>query len=129
MNQRSADRSRLYAAKNRSTMSPQKRVGNSSKDRYLVMGSPTRMTQEQKFHEAKRILDTHINYLSKGCYYFFRDGLGKFDETAMQLLRAYNNHENSEQLVHSLMDHYDSQEVSYSKKNARSAKVIANDWL
>ena len=46
MNQRSADRSRLYAAKNRSTMSPQKRVGNSSKDRYLVMGSPTRMTQE-----------------------------------------------------------------------------------
>ena len=47
----------------------------------------------------------------------------------MQLLRAYNNHENSEQLVHSLMDHYDSQEVSYSKKNSRSAKVISNDWL
>ena len=47
----------------------------------------------------------------------------------MQLLRAYNNHENSEQLVHSLMDHYDSQEVSYSKKNVRSAKVIASDWM
>ena len=44
-------------------------------------------------------------------------------------MRAYNNHENSETLVHSLMDHYDGQEVSYSKKNARSAKVIANDWL
>lgn len=47
----------------------------------------------------------------------------------MQLLRAYNNHENSETLVHSLMDHYDGQEVTFSKKNARSAKVIANDWL
>ena len=45
------------------------------------------------------------------------------------MLRSYNNHENSETLVHSLMDHYDGQEVSYSKKNARSAKVIANDWL
>ena len=41
------------------------------------------MTQEQMFHEAKRILDTHINYLSKGCYYFFRDALGRFDERAM----------------------------------------------
>ena len=47
----------------------------------------------------------------------------------MSLLRVYNNHENSEQLVHSLMDHYDSQEVTVNKRQARSAKVIANDWM
>ena len=59
-------------------------MGSSSRDdRYMNQNSPTRMTQEQMFHEAKRILDTHINYLSKGCYYFFRDALGRFDERAM----------------------------------------------
>ena len=121
MKGRTPDRSRASGINNRSP--PKKRMGSNSKDRYLVQDSPTRVTQEQKFHEAKRILDTHINYLSKGCYYFFRDALGKFDESAMALLRVYNNHENSEQLVHSLMDNYDSREVVVSRaKNTRSAK-------
>lgn len=66
------------------------------KDRYLKQNSPTRMTQEQQHTEAKRILDMHINYLSRGCYYYFRDAIARYGDDEMTLLRNYRNHESSD---------------------------------
>jgi len=66
------------------------------KDRYIRQGSPTKMSQEQHFTESKRILDMHINYLSRGCYYYFRDAIARFDDDAMALLRSYRHHESSD---------------------------------
>lgn len=74
------------------------------------------MTQEQQFIEAKRILDMHINYLSRGCYYHFRDAIARHDEDALNLLRGYRHHENSDTLVSSLTEFYDSREAVTSGK-------------
>jgi len=65
--------------KNRVTnrSSPQKLA---VKERYIKQGSPSRISQEQQFVEAKRILDMHINYLSRGCYYYFRDAIARYDD-------------------------------------------------
>ncbi len=81
------------------------------KERYVKQGSPTRMTQEQQFTEAKRILDMHINYLSRGCYYYFRDAIARYDEEALECLRDYRHHENSDQLVSSLTEHFNDKDA------------------
>ena len=96
--------------------SPHKYGTTNMKDRYLKQNSPTRMTQEQQFIEAKRILDMHINYLSRGCYYHFRDAIARHDEDALNLLRGYRHHENSDTLVSSLTEFYDSREAVTSGK-------------
>ena len=98
MNGRTPDRNRG----NVNRFSPPTKKGNpvgNIRDRYLKQNSPTRMNQEQQFTEAKRILDMHINYLSRGCYYYFRDAIARYDEDALALLRNYRHHENSDQLV------------------------------
>ena len=96
MQRRSPDRSdRTKANGAINKFSPQKSNKN-LKERYLNKSSPTRMTQEQQFSEAKRILDMHINYLSRGCYYFFRDAIARYDDNAMSLLRSYRHHEDSD---------------------------------
>ena len=56
----------------------------------------------------------HINYLSRGCYYYFRDAIARFDDDAMALLRSYRYHESSDQLVTSLTEFYNEREVSIS---------------
>ena len=38
----------------------------------------------------------HINYLSRGCYYFFRDAVARYDDEALSVLRNYRNHESSD---------------------------------
>ena len=111
--------------------SPQKNANHQSqgqkpslKDRYVKQGSPTRTNQDQQFTEAKRILDQHINFLSRGCYYYFRDAIGRFDADAMALVRTYRNHENSDQLVTAMTEHYnDSESVSRSVGNNSRSPV------
>ena len=110
-----SDRTNANGAKNR--LSPQK-SNKSLKDRYVHKGSPTRMTQEQQFSEAKRILDMHINYLSRGCYYFFRDSIARYDDNAMSLLRSYRHHESSDQLVTGLTQYFNSREATGPRRGA-----------
>ena len=62
--------------------------------------------QEQLFFEAKKVLDKHINYLTKACYYFFRDSIAKRNDECIQILRDYNHHEDSDTLVKRCTDHY-----------------------
>ena len=78
MQQRSPFRQKAVDAM-KARNSPQKNT-RSVKDRYVKQGSPTRMTQEQQFKEASRILDMHINYLTRGCYYFYRDAIARYDD-------------------------------------------------
>ena len=67
----------------------------------------------------------HINYLSRGCYYHFRDAIARYDEDALNLLRGYRHHENSDTLVSSLTDHYDSREaVTNTKKRGDAASPM-----
>ena len=58
------------------------------------------------FFEAKKVLDMHINYLTKGCYYFFRDSIAKRDDICVQILRDYNHHEDSDILIKRCTEHY-----------------------
>jgi len=93
------------------------------KERYVKQGSPSRMTQEQQFVEAKRILDMHINYLSRGCYYYFRDATARYDEDALALLRNYRHHESSDQLVSNLTEYFNTKDATLSnnrQSNSRS---------
>ena len=108
------------------------------KDRYIKQGSPTRTSQEQMFSEAKRILDMHINYLSRGCYYYFRDAIARFDDDCMALLRSYRHHEDSDQLVSALTLFFNDREAdvrSLRQANSRSpvrttsASVASQDRL
>ena len=62
--------------------------------------------QEQLFFEAKKVLDKHINYLTKACYYFFRDSIAKRDDSCIQILRDFNHHEDSDTLIKRCTDHY-----------------------
>ena len=94
MKQRSPDRTRAGALIQKH--SPSKAQMRSTKERYVKQNSPSRLTQEQQFVEAKRILDMHINYLNRGCYYFFRDAIARYDDEALQVLRNYRHHENSD---------------------------------
>ena len=117
-NQYSPERQRVQAIVNKP--SPQKKAGHGTKDRYIKQNSPTRMSQEQQFVEAKRILDMHINYLSRGCYYYFRDAIARYDDEALQLLRSYRHHENSDSLVNSLTECFDRREASITSNKQRS---------
>ena len=92
------------------------------KDRYLKQNSPTRMTQEQQHTEAKRILDMHINYLSRGCYYYFRDAIARYGDDEMALLRNYRNHESSDQLVSSLTEYFNSKDASSGRRGGNSSQ-------
>lgn len=56
----------------------------------------------------------HINYLSRGCYYYFRDAVGRYDDDAMALLRSYRHHENSDQLVNGLTEYFNDREAKVS---------------
>ena len=84
-------------------MSPQ-RVN--LKDRYIGKNSPARSTVEKTSIEAKRILDHHINYLSKACFYFFRDQISHYDEDVISMLRQYNHDEDSDRLIRKLTEYY-----------------------
>ena len=56
----------------------------------------------------------HINYLSRGCYYYFRDAVARYDDDAMALLRSYRHHENSDQLVNGLTEYFNEKEAQVS---------------
>ena len=57
------------------------------KERYIGKNSPARTTVERTSIEAKKVLDHHINYLSKGCFYFCRDQISHYDEDIISILR------------------------------------------
>ena len=65
----------------------------------------------------------HINYLSRGCYYFFRDAIARYDDEALQLLRNFRHHENSDTLVASLTDSFDRREASARRGNQSRSPV------
>ena len=58
----------------------------------------------------------HINYLSRGCYYYFRDAIARYDDDALALLRSYRHHESSDQLVSNLTDYFNNREAGTAKK-------------
>lgn len=62
----------------------------------------------------------HINYLSRGCYYFYRDAIGRYDSEAISLLRNYNHHENSDTLVASLTGSFERREANLTRGNSKS---------
>ena len=61
----------------------------------------------------------HINYLSRGCYYYFRDAIARYDDDALALLRSYRHHESSDQLVSNLTDYFNNKEAGTAKKGRR----------
>ena len=79
-------------------------MNQSSPDKHAVHQAPSR--QEAMFFEAKKVLDSHINFMTKGCYYFFRDSITNRDDVCMQILRDYNSHEDSDTLLKRCTDHY-----------------------
>ena len=79
-------------------------LNRESPDRHAAHQAPNR--QEQMFFEAKKVLDMHINYLTKGCYYFFRDSIAQRDDVCMQILRDFNHHEDPDILIHRCTEHY-----------------------
>ena len=119
-NQGSPDRNRSSGNLN-NRFSPAKKPA-STKDRYLKAGSPTKMTQEQQFTEAKRILDMHINYLSRGCYYYFRDAIARYETEALNVLRDYRHHESSDQLVNAMTEYFNSKEATPKSRAARDSQ-------
>ena len=91
---RTPDRNNMSAGSMRTT--PNKSSAT-MKNRYLRQGQQTsQQSQEQQFTEAKRILNMHVNYLSKGCYKYFGAAIARYDDDAMALLKSYRNHENSD---------------------------------
>ena len=92
--------------------SPSKKSQN-VKERYMKKphGSPSKMTHDSQSFEAKKILDQHINEISRDCYYYYRDAIARHDETALGVLRNYRHHENSDQLISNMTLNFNSREM------------------
>eukprot|EP00347_Sterkiella_histriomuscorum_P010583 403375721 len=80
----------------------------SSRSREL--GSTSR--ENQGMIEAKRILDSHINYFSKDTYYKIKEGLMNFEtnQSIIQIFRDYQAHQDSDLLAQQCLRYYNQEE-------------------